>query len=148
MHSKTRKSKPPYLGQMRSKYERTVANWLFEQGVEYEYETYQFEYEEPLRKNRAKCSDCDGTNLVRMGWYTPDFYIPRSHLFIETKGRWTAADRRKMLAVTNQHPDETFVMLFMRDNRITKRSATSYTDWCGANNIDSSVGLPKKEWLE
>lgn len=132
---------------MRSRFEKDTAIWLFDNGVKYEYEAYQFPYTEPLRKNRARCSDCGGTALVRLGWYTPDFWIPSSKLFIETKGRFTAADRRKMLAVISENPDDRFVMLFMRDNKIHKRSNTTYTEWCSANNIECAVGEPKEEWL-
>ena len=133
---------------MRSKFEKKIAEILHSKGVVYEYETYQFEYEEPLRKNRSRCLVCDSTDLVRVGWYTPDFYIPLSHVFIETKGRFSAADRRKMLSVIEAHPEEKFVMLFMRDNKIHKRSTTTYTDWCRDNGIDCAVMEPKEEWLQ
>jgi hypothetical protein len=82
-----------------------------------------------------------------MGWYTPDFWLPDRGLFIETKGRFTASDRRKMLAVIDGNPEDTFVMLFMRDNRIRKNSNTTYSDWCEANNVDYAIGYPKEEWL-
>ena len=132
---------------MRSKFEKQVATNLHSRGITYEYEAYQFEYTEPLRKNRSRCEDCGSTNLVRMGWYTPDFYLPHNGLFIETKGRFTATDRRKMLAVIAENPDDTFVMLFMRDNRIHKRSNTTYTEWCAANGVECAVLEPKEEWL-
>ena len=132
---------------MRSQFEKQTAKLLHSKGIKYEYEAYQFSYTEPLRKNRAKCGDCGGTNLVRLGWYTPDFWLPNSKLFIETKGRFTAADRRKMLAVIENNPDERFVMLFMRDNKIHKRSNTTYGAWCSANGIDYTVVEPKEEWL-
>lgn len=132
---------------MRSKFERSIAKLLRSKGVKYEYEAYQFSYTEPLRKNRAKCASCGSTDLVRMGWYTPDFWLPNSGLFIETKGRFTAADRRKMLAVIKENPEDRFVLLFMRDNKIHKRSNTTYTQWCEANGVDCAVGEPKEEWL-
>ena len=132
---------------MRSKFERSIAKLLRSKGVKYEYEAYQFPYTEPLRRNRARCADCGGSNLVRMGWYTPDFWLPAQGLFIETKGRFTAADRRKMLAVIKENPDDRFVMLFMRDNKIHKRSKTTYSAWCEANDVDYAVGEPKEEWL-
>ena len=132
---------------MRSKFERKIAEYLFEKGVEYEYEVDQFEYEEPLRKQRAKCSECGSTDLVRIGWYCPDFKLYNG-TYIETKGRFTAADRRKMLAVRDNHPDETFVMLFMRDNKIHKRSKTYYSDWCMTHDFDFAIGQPKEEWLK
>lgn len=132
---------------MRSKFEKSIATYLRSRKVPYEYEAYQFPYTEPLRKNRSKCSDCGGTNLVRMGWYTPDFWLPNSGLFIETKGRFTAADRRKMEAVMLENPEERFVMLFMRDNKIHKRSSTLYSTWCEARGIEWSVMEPREEWL-
>ena len=141
------KKRVPHIGQMRSKFEKKIATLLHSKGVKYEYEAYQFPYTEPLRKNRSKCEDCGSTNLVRMGWYTPDFWLPSSAIFIETKGRFTAADRRKMLSVIEGNPDDRFVMLFMRDNRIHKRSNTTYSEWCDQQGIEWAVAEPKEEWL-
>jgi hypothetical protein len=132
---------------MRSQFEKRIAKILHSKGVVYEYESYEFDYEEPLRKNRARCGDCSGTNLVRLGVYTPDFWLPESGLFIETKGRFTAADRRKMLAVIKGNPEDRFVMLFMRDNRIHRNSKTHYSDWCMERDIDFAIGEPKEDWL-
>ncbi len=67
---------------------------------------------------------------------------------METKGRFTAADRRKMLSVISNNPDDRFVMLFMRDNKIHKRSNTMYSDWCEQNDVEWAVGEPKEEWLK
>ena len=131
----------------RSKFEDKVAKELDDAGVKYEYESVQLEYREPLRKNLATCGDCGSTNLLRTGWYTPDFILS-SGLIIEAKGRFTAADRRKMLAVIEAHPKERIVMLFMRDNKIHKNSTTHYSDWCMKHNIEYAVGHPHKEWLK
>ena len=131
---------------MRSKFERTIAALLHSKGISYEYEPDQLEYQEPLRKNKARCGECGSTSLIRTGWYTPDFKL-REGFYIETKGRFTAADRRKHLAVREAHPDEKIVMLFMRDNKIHKRSTTMYSDWCMENDIDFAIGEPKEEWL-
>jgi hypothetical protein len=130
----------------RSKFEDTVAGWLDAEGITYQYEPWQLEYQEPLRKNLAECGDCGSSNLLRTGWYTPDFVLD-SGLIIEAKGRFTAADRRKMLAVIEGHPDERIVMLFMRDNRIHRRSQTYYSDWCMERDIDYDIGQLKQEWL-
>lgn len=131
---------------MRSKFERRIAKELTDAGVKYEYESIQLEYDEPLRRNNAWCGECASKDLFRTGWYTPDFIL-KSGLIIETKGRFTAADRRKMFAVTTQHPDERIVMLFMRDNKIHKNSKTHYSDWCMEHNIEYAVGHPLEEWL-
>ena len=131
----------------RSKFEDRIEQDLKDAGVEYEYESIQLEYQEPLRKNLASCDTCGSTNLVRTGWYTPDFILSNG-LIIETKGRFTAADRRKMLAVKESHPDLKIVMCFMRNNKIHKNSGTKYSDWCDANGMEYSIGKLKKEWLK
>jgi hypothetical protein len=141
----TRRKKPLASGR-RSKFEDRIAKELDDAGISYEYETHSFEYEEPLRKNMARCADCEGTNLVRVGWYTPDFFLDNG-VIIETKGRFTAADRRKHLAVREAHPDVRIVMLFMRDNYIHTNSKTRYSDWCMAHDIEFAVGHLTKEWL-
>ena len=135
------------MTKMRSKFEVRIAKELKDAGVKYEYESIQLEYEEPLRRNNAKCGACGSKDLRRIGWYTPDFVLSNG-IILETKGRFTAADRRKMLSVINDHPDERIVMLFMRDNKIHKNSTTHYSDWCMEHDIEYAVGHPLKEWLE
>lgn len=130
----------------RSKFEDRLADELDEKGVKYEYEQYSYLYEEPLRKNLAKCSQCGSKSLVREGWYTPDWFLANG-VIVESKGRFTAADRRKMVAVKTAHPDLDIKMLFMRDNKIHKNSKTTYTMWCEAMGFDYSVGEWKEEWL-
>ena len=131
----------------RSGFEDTIANDLDQAGVDYEYESLIFEYTEPLRKNLAQCEDCGGSNLVRTGRYTPDFVLSTGTI-IETKGRFDAKDRRKMIAVRDEYTDYKFVLLFMRDNRISRRSDTYYSDWCMTNDFDFSIGQLKQEWLQ
>lgn len=132
---------------MRSKFERRIAKELDDADVKFEYETYSYEYEEPLRKNRSRCAACGSTDLLRTGWYTPDFFLETGYI-VETKGRFTAADRRKMLAVKAEHPELQLVILFMRDNKIHKNSTTKYSDWCEANNYDYAVGTLDPKWLK
>ncbi len=114
--------------------------------VKYTYEEFSYEYQEPLRKNRAECSQCGSTSIIRTGWYTPDFFLSTG-IIIEAKGRFTAADRRKMLAVKADHPELQLVICFMRDNKIRKNSQTKYSDWCEANGFDYSIGTVKEEWI-
>jgi hypothetical protein len=131
----------------RSKFEAKIAKELDDAGVKYTYESYSYEYEEPLRKNKARCATCGGSELVRSGFYTPDFFL-KNGVIIETKGRFTAADRRKMIAVKKDHPKEKIVMLFMRDNKIHRNSKTHYSDWCMENDYDFSINVIKPEWIK
>lgn len=139
--------KKPLASGRRSKFEDRIAKELKDAGVKFTYETYSYEYDEMLRKNMARCGDCESTNLIRTGWYTPDFFL-HNGIIIETKGRFTAADRRKHLAVREAHPELRLVMLFMRDNKIHKNSTTHYSDWCMSHNIEYAIGHPLKEWLD
>lgn len=134
---------------MRSRFERDIARELEWRGIAYKYEAYSYEYDEPVKQRQARCLDCEGTNLVRTAWYTPDFFLP-SGIIIEAKGRFTAADRRKIIACREFHEElhDNLVMLFMRDNRIHKNSKTTYSQWCEANQVPYSVGELKEEWLK
>ena len=131
----------------RSKYEDRVAKFLDKAGVPYEYEAFSYQYTEPLRKNSASCKVCGSTSLTRKGWYTPDFFLGNGCI-IETKGRFDAADRRKMKAMKEQYPNEEIVLLFMRDNKLSKLSKTYYSDWCMDNGYDFDIGMPPPRWLK
>lgn len=131
----------------RSKFEERIGKELDDVGMSYTYETWSYKYEEPLRKNMAQCKDCGSKRLYRTGWYTPDFFLGNGCI-IESKGRFTAADRRKMLAIKESQPDLDIKMLFMRDNKIHKRSDTKYSDWCEQHGYDYSIDTLKEEWLK
>ena len=133
---------------MRSKFERKIAKKLDDLGAKYEYEKYSYEYDEPVKQRRARCLDCGSTSLVRSAWYTPDFFL-LSGTIIEAKGRFTAADRRKMLAVRDFHKElaNKLVLVFMRDNKIHKNSTTTYSLWCEDNGYDYAIDDIKDEWL-
>lgn len=68
--------------------------------------------------------------------YVPDF--PQTEkLFIETKGIWDAADRKKMLRVIAEHPDKKFIMYFQNARtKIHKKSMTTYADFCDKHEIE------------
>jgi mannosyltransferase OCH1-like enzyme len=69
--------------------------------------------------------------------YNPDFTPTKiENLFIETKGKLSMDDRKKHLLLKDQHPDKEIVLLFQNsNNKITRRSNTTYGDWCDANDI-------------
>jgi len=66
--------------------------------------------------------------------YLPDW--TKDDVILEAKGRFTTADRKKMLLLKEQYPEKQIVMLFGKaDNKLSKKSKTSYADWCNNNNI-------------
>ena len=112
-YDKLKNKKEP---KFRSKLEEKVATLLKELGVSYEYESTQVPY--VIQHN-----------------YTPDFLLP-NHVYLETKGYWDAADRRKVLAVKRDNPDIDLRMAFQSPyNTISKKSKTTYAKWCDKHDI-------------
>ena len=100
----------------RSKLEERVATLLEQLGISYEYETEKLSY--TIEHN-----------------YTPDFVLP-NHIYLETKGYWDAADRRKVLAVKRDNPLIDLRMVFQSPyNKISKSSKTTYAKWCEKHDI-------------
>jgi len=82
--------------------------------------------------------------------YTPDFKLSEG-AYIEGKGIWDAADRKKMLLVKAQYPEIRFYMLFQNAHkRLSKKSKTTYANWCDKHGLEwghMPSGIPK-HWLE
>lgn len=67
--------------------------------------------------------------------YIPDFKL-KQQFYVETKGRFTREDRRKMLAVFRHNPGIRLVIVFSHpNNTITKKSRTTYGEWCTKHEI-------------
>ena len=100
----------------RSKLEEKVADLLEGLGVSYQYESEKLSY--TIEHN-----------------YTPDFVLP-NYIYLETKGYWDAADRRKVLAVKKANPQIDLRMVFQAPfNTISKKSKTTYAMWCEKHDI-------------
>ena len=113
----------------RSGLEEKVADLMVELGVKYEYESTKVPYQ--IQHN-----------------YTPDFLLPNG-IYLECKGYWEPADRRKIKAVKQQHPDLDLRMVFQSPfNKISKGSKTTYAKWCEKNDIPwtSFANIPI-DWL-
>ena len=100
----------------RSGLEEKVADLMVELGVKYEYEPTRIPYEIAFN-------------------YTPDFVLPNG-IYLECKGLWEPEDRRKIKTVIQQHPEIDLRMVFQEPfKRISKRSKTTYAQWCDRHNI-------------
>jgi|TARA_R100000406_G_scaffold72835_1_gene53156 hypothetical protein len=93
----------------RSGLEERIAKLFDKEGVSYLYECSKYEY-------------------TLTSKYTPDFFLP-SGTIIEAKGFFRPSDRRKMLAVKEQHPELDIRFVFMRNNLLSKNSKSTYGDW-------------------
>ena len=117
--------------------EHTVAEWIQSTEYDLKYETEIINYIVPERKAK----------------YTPDFVFTKRNgqfMFIETKGRWTTADRTKMKHVLQSNPGIDIRMVFQNPNqRLSKTSKTTYAEYAlklGINHV-AKKDIPA-EWLE
>lgn len=142
--------------QIRSKFERRLADSLETRGIPYGYETLQLEYYTKVRG--GVCDECGGSKeIYQRHWYTPDFILSNNGiqqadredrvLIIEAKGYFTSKDRNKMKAVKEAHPDEDIRMVFMGNNKIHKNSDTRYGDWCDKHGFPWAIKEIPSDWF-
>jgi hypothetical protein len=87
------------------------------------------------------------TPIPKIKRYTPDWEIAEN-VFIETKGRWTADDRSRLLAVIEQHPEVKIYIIFQKPhNLLSKTSGTTYGDWCNKKKIEWCDFNDTEVWL-
>lgn len=122
-------SKPK--GKFRSTFEWSIAQLLKKLKVPVKYETDKLKYTVPERE----------------ATYTPDFKLPNG-IYIECKGRFTGADRKKMILVIKSNPDKDIRMVFQNARvRLSKVSKTTYGEWATKNGIIWAEKTVPKEWL-
>ena len=114
----------------RSTFETTVCQFLDLEGIKYKYEPDAIEYfHEPST-------------------YTPDLKLENG-IYIELKGYFDAADRKKHLLIKQQHPDLDIRFVFMKPkNKLNKNSATTYGDWCDQHGFKWAGGTIPLSWVK
>jgi hypothetical protein len=112
----------------RSEFERGFAHWLIKNNVKYDYEKFYLEYQPKIKR------------------YTPDFYLTKQDIYIETKGFFDSADRKKHLLVKEQNPDIDIRFLFVNaNNKLNKSSKTTYGAWCDKHNKFYLIMTPSED---
>ena len=115
----------------RSGLEHKIAEALKELKVDYGYECVKIEWEDLAYRT-----------------YTPDFVLSNG-IIIETKGMFTAADRRKHLAVKKQHPALDIRFVFENSRRKLRKGAKStYAEWCIKFGFTYYDRIIPEEWLK
>jgi hypothetical protein len=114
----------------RSGLEVKLQEYFKEIGIDAKYESFKIDWED-----------------IRYRKYTPDFLLPNG-IIIETKGLFTAEDRRKHLLVKKQNPvlDIRFVFESSK-RRISKVSKTTYGMWCEKHGFLYADKLVPEDWL-
>ena len=115
----------------KSRFEFDFATYLENNNIEFEYEQHKFTY---VPKQRT---------------YTPDFYLPEFDMFIETKGQFVGSDRSKHKLIAEQYPDLDLRFVFQNDKvKLSKKSKTTYADWCNKNNFKYAKGVIPIGWMK
>ena len=115
----------------RSGLEDRMADDLTERGVGFTYE-----------ETKIKWLD----SKVRT--YTPDFVLENG-IIIETKGRFTAPDRRKNKELKKQYPDMDLRFVFQNSRaKLYKGAKSTYADWCEKNGFLYADKVVPEEWLQ
>ena len=129
----------------RSKFEQQIATWLQKQRINFEYESHSYMY--MLKIYRAECMDCNGSDVWKKHWYTPDFFLENG-VVVEAKGKFTAKDRKIIAAMKEQHPELDLRVLFTRNNKISPKSKTRYLDWCERREIKCDLFPPHRRFVQ
>lgn len=115
----------------RSGLEMTIDESLKERGIDGEYEQHIIEYVKPETHHK----------------YHPDFKLPNG-IFVETKGRFLADDRKKHLLIKKQHPELDIRFLFQNSkSKISKGSKTTYGMWCDKHGFQYADKEIPEDWL-
>jgi hypothetical protein len=111
--------------------EETISSQIKEKGIDVKYESEKIPYIVPASNHT----------------YNPDFKLPNG-IFVETKGRFVAADRKKHLLVKAQNPNLDIRFVFSNsNNKITKNSKTTYADWCVKNGYKYADKIIPEDWF-
>lgn len=115
----------------RSGLEKKLADELKTLKVKFSYESLKIEWEDLAYRT-----------------YTPDFILDNG-IIIESKGMFTAADRRKHLAIQRQHPKLDIRFIFENSRRKLRKGAKStYAEWCIKYNFRYGTRVVPEEWLK
>lgn len=115
----------------RSGLEKVVAEFLKQNKKNFRYEDLKIEWKD-----------------LRYRTYTPDFILDNG-IIVETKGIFDNEDRRKHLAVREQHPELDIRLVFSNANaKLYKGSKTTYAMWCDKNEFLYSHRVIPPDWLK
>jgi hypothetical protein len=117
-------------GAYRSGLEKETALWLSERQKEVQYEKLKIEWED-----------------LKYRVYTPDFVLDNG-IIIETKGLFSASDRRKHIEILKQHPNLDIRFVFSNSSaKLYKGAKSRYSDWCTKHGFKWSHRMIPEEWL-
>ena len=116
----------------RSGLETRIHEQLSAQDIDGEYEQHDLKYIVPETSHT----------------YTPDFKLPNG-IFIESKGWFLPADRKKHLLIKEQNPDIDLRFVLQSPNgKIYKGSKTTYSQWCDKHGFKWAGKEIPQIWID
>jgi len=130
MVKKTKARRRHNYRRYRSGLEEQVADYLKHHQKEVRYELLKIQWED-----------------LRYRTYTPDFQLDNG-IFIESKGLFDNEDRRKHIAIREQHPELDIRLVFSNAQaKLYKGSKTRYCGWCEKHGFKWAHRVIPLEWL-
>lgn len=116
---------------------------LYRSGLEKEAAAFLSERQKQVLYEKLKVEWED----LRYRTYTPDFELDNG-ILVETKGIFDNEDRRKHLAIKEQHPELDIRFVFSNANaKLYKGAKSRYCDWCDKNGFLWSHRVIPEVWL-
>lgn len=116
---------------------------LYRSGLEDQIAAFLSQHQEELRYEKLKIEWED----LRYRTYTPDFELDNG-IIIETKGMFDNEDRRKHIAIKEQHPELDIRFVFSNANaKLYKGAKSRYFEWCDKNGFKWAHRVIPQEWL-
>lgn len=128
----TKKKYSTPKGKYRSTFEYNVAASCRKRKLKVKYEPHAIPFTVPA--------------IIRK--YTPDFTLPNG-IVIECKGRFTVADRKKMLWVRESNPELDIRLVFQNASvKLQKKGKMTYGDWATWKGFTWAEGDIPDEWWD
>jgi len=116
-------------------FEKHMAQNLMHRGIGFDYETESLPYTVPAISKR----------------YTPDFIVKTRtgrKIYVEAKGLFEPADRKKALLVRDANPHADVRFVFMNaSNKLSASSKTTYSNWCEKNGFMWAEKFVPEIWM-
>ena len=115
----------------RSGLEHKISLYLDQHKIRYTYESIKIEWEDLAYRT-----------------YTPDFVLDNG-IIIESKGLFTAIDRRKHIAIKKQHPYLDIRFVFTNSKaKLRKGAKSNYGEWCIKYGFRYYDRIIPEDWLK
>ena len=129
---------------LRSPKRKRSSSRRYRSGLESDIADYLKDKQNQVRYERLKIEWED----LRYRTYTPDFILDNG-IIIETKGIFDTEDRRKHLAIREQHPELDIRFVFSNSKaKLYKGAKSRYFEWCDKHEFKWEHRIIPEAWLK